>query len=73
LYIVEFLNKKLVILLAKILTFKPLLTKVSKEVNICVGRILHKADVDAFNHKTSLYNYKNKNLQRVTGTVQLPV
>ena len=26
---------------------KPLLAKVSKEVNICVGRILHKADVDA--------------------------
>ena len=52
---------------------KPLLAKVSKEVNICVGRILHKADVDAFNHKTSLYNYRNKNLQRATDIVQLPV
>jgi hypothetical protein len=29
---------------------KPLLTKVNKEVNICGGRILHKADVDAFNN-----------------------
>ena len=52
---------------------KPLLAKVGKEVNICVGRILHKADVDALNHKTSLYNYRNKNLQRATDIVQLPV
>ena len=50
-----------------------LLAKVSKEVNICVGRVLHKAGVDAFNHKTSLYNYRNKNLQRATDVVQLPV
>jgi hypothetical protein len=46
---------------------------VIKEVNICVGRILYKADVDALNHKTSLYNYRNKKLQRATDTVQLPV
>ena len=50
-----------------------LLPKVIKEVNICVGRILYKADVDALNQKTSLYNYRNKKLQRATDTVQLPV
>ena len=52
----------------KVFNIKPLLAKVSKEVNICVGRILHKADVDDFNHfnhKTSMYNYRNKNLQSV--------
>ena len=52
---------------------KPLLAKVSKEINICVGRILHKADIDVLNDKTSWYNYRNKNLQRETDTVQLPV
>ena len=52
---------------------KPLLAKVSKEISICVGIILHKADLDAFNHKISLYNYRNKNLQRATDIVQVPV
>ena len=56
----------------KELNIKPLLAKMSKEVNICVGRILHKAEVNAFNHKTSLYKYRNKNLQRATDIVQLP-
>ena len=55
------------------LYIKPLLAKASKEVNICVGRILHKADVDVFNHKTLIYYLKNKELQRATDIVQLPV
>jgi hypothetical protein len=60
----------------KDLNIKPLLAKVSKEVNIYVGRILHKADVDAFNHKNSLYNtgiriYKEQ--QQLKSSVQLSV
>ena len=39
---------------------KPLLVNVSKEVNICVGRILHKADLDAF---TGIINYKEQLIQ----------